>query len=117
MIEALFKRSHNWGAAGSLNGDHPWALLVDPTDLAQLLESLPHADEAGAAAGGIEDDVGERPAELVGELEAHRFFAFDAVRLFERRDIEPAHRLLAFGDDLAAVVDQAVYHPHVSALG
>ena len=81
---------------------------ADEADRLQLGERLPHADQAGAAAGRIEDDVRHLPAELLGKLEPHRLLAFDPVRLLQRRDIEPADLGLALGDDLAAIVDQAV---------
>ena len=58
----------------------------DPADGAQLGERLPHADEAGAAPGGVDDDVGKRPAELLGELDPHRLLAFEAIGLLEGRD-------------------------------
>ena len=43
----------------------------------------PHADQAYAAAGGVEDSVRILPAELLDELVAHGLFAFNAERLFE----------------------------------
>ena len=45
---------------------------------------------------------------IVGELQPHRFLALDAIRLLERRDVEPAGLFLPLADDLAAVVDEAV---------
>src|SRR5690242_10004054 len=38
----------------------------------------------------INDCVRQLPFELFGDLEAHRFLAFDPVRLFQGRDVEPA---------------------------
>ena len=81
----------------------------------EFVECLPHADQAGAAAGRVEDDVGQPPAELLGELEAHRLLALDAVRLLERRDVEPAHALAPLGDAPAAVVDEPVHERDVGA--
>ena len=62
---------------------------IQPSRL-HLVERLPHADEAGAAAGGIEDQVGQLPAELVGELQPHRLLSLDPIGLLQRRDVEPA---------------------------
>ena len=44
----------------------------------------------GAAAGRIDDVRRQRPAELLGELDAHRLLPFDAIRLAQRRDVEVA---------------------------
>ena len=79
------------GAAAGLEGVHLGALasLLDPAELLHLFEGLPHADEAYAAAGGVEDGVGVGPAELLDELVAHGLFAFDAEGLLERGDVEP----------------------------
>src|SRR4029077_754490 len=63
----------------------------------------------GAAARRIEDRVRQGPAELFRKLEAHGLLALDAIGLLEGRGIEPAHRLLALGNDLGAIVDQAVH--------
>ena len=76
----------------------------------QLLEGLPHADHAGAAAGGIDDPVGERPVELFAELVGHRLLALDPIRLLQRRDIVPAERLAA----LAAMRPASVISPSTS---
>ena len=99
----LLEGFHDRRAAGGLHGDHLGALGADPAELLELVEGFPHADHADAAAGRVEDRVGQPPAELFGQLEAHGFFAFDAVGLFERRDFEPALGVLALGDDAAAV--------------
>ena len=81
---------------------------ADEADRLELGERLPHADQAGAAAGRIEDHVGHLPAELLGELEPHRLLALDPIGLLQRRGVEPADLGLALGDDLAAIVDQPV---------
>ena len=108
VLVALLEGAHHRRAAGRLHRDHARALLADEADRLEFGERLPHADQAGAAAGRIEDHVGHLPAELLGELEPHRLLALDPVRLLERRDVEPADLGLALADDLAAVVDQAV---------
>ena len=81
-----------------------------------LGEGLPHADDAGAAAGRVEDHVGQFPAELLGQFEAHRLLALDAVGLAQGRAVEPAERLLALGDEPAAIVDQPVDEKDLGAL-
>ena len=47
-------------------------------------------------------------SKLLVELVAHRLFAFDSIRFFQSRDVEPAHLVFAAGDDRSAVGDQAV---------
>ena len=82
--------------------------LGDPADGLHLVEGLPHADQAGAAAGRIDDPVGQAPVELLGQLVAHRLLALDAVRLLQRRDVVPAQRFAAFRGHLAGVGDEPV---------
>src|SRR6185437_7813143 len=96
--------------------DHPRTLGADEADLLQFVERLPHADQACAAAGGIENRVRNVPAELLGEFESHRFLALDPVWLLQRRRIEPPDFRLALADDLAAVIDQPVDAIDVRAL-
>ena len=64
----------------------------DPAQLEQLAQRLVDADQPHAATGGIDDHVGHPPAELLGDLEAHRLLALDAVRLLERGNVEPVAR-------------------------
>src|SRR6185436_5517299 len=82
---------HHRRAAGSLHRDHARTLLADEADGFELGECLPHTDQAGAATGRIEDDVGNLPAELLGKFEAHRLLTFDPVRLLQGRGVEPAN--------------------------
>src|SRR5581483_1114167 len=79
-----------------------------PAEFPQFLKRLPHADEAGAAARRIEDDVWQAPAELLRDFQAHRLFALQAVGLLERGHIEPVGMLDAFADDAATIVDEAI---------
>ena len=65
---------------------------------------------------GIEDGVGQLPAHLLGHLVAHGLLAFDAVRLLERADVEPALVRAALGHHAAAVADQAVDQRDVRAV-
>ena len=83
-------------------------MVGEPPHLGQLGESLPHADEPCATARRVEDHVGEGPAELLGELEAHGLLALDPVRLLEGRHVEPTHFGCSLAHDGAAVGDQAV---------
>jgi len=79
-----------------------------PPQLAQFLKRLPHADQARAAASRIQNHVGELPVELLGQFQAHRLLALDAIRLLECREIEPVHALFALAHDPAAVGDESV---------
>ena len=108
VLGAIFERAHHWRAARRLHRDHARALAADESDGFEFGESLPHANQTCAAAGRIEDHVRHVPAELLGKLKPHRFLAFDAIRLLQRRGIEPASLGLALADDLAAIVDQPV---------
>ena len=108
VLLARLVGAHHRRAARRLHRHHARALLADEADRLELRERLPHADEPGAAAGRIEDDVGHLPAELLGEFEPHRLLALDPIRLLQRRGVEPADLRLALADDLAAIVDQAV---------
>ena len=96
------------GAAGRLHRHHARAGGADPAQRLELGQRLPYADQAGAAAGGIEDRVGHAPPQLLRQLDAHRLLALDAVGLLEGRAVEPAARAGAAGDDRAAVGDGAV---------
>ena len=82
---------------------------ADPAELLQLEHRLVDPDDADAAAGGVEDDVGHLPAELLGDLVAHRLLALDPVRLLEGGDLLVA---AALGDgrrdQRTGVADQPV---------
>ena len=93
LLGALLERADDRRTALGLHRHHPrprWRL--HPADRLHLLERLPHADHAGAAAGRIDDPVGLLPVHLLGELVGHRLLAFDAVRLLQRRHVVPAER-------------------------
>ncbi len=107
--EVVIEGVNDGSAAGGLAAEHAReAWIVEPAEGGEFGEGLPHADEAGSAAGGVEDGVGEGPSALLGEFEAHGFLAFDAVWLSEGAHVEPAHALGALSDDGGAVVDEAV---------
>src|SRR5262249_31567777 len=108
VLLAGFEGAHDGSAARRLYRDHARALFPEKADRLELRERLPHADQAGAAAGRIKHDVRQLPAELLGELEAHGLLALDPVRLLQGRGIEPSDLRLPLRDDTAAIVDQAV---------
>src|SRR5262249_42763175 len=108
MLLAGVVGAHYGSAASRLHRHHARALGAEEADRFEFGERLPNADEAGAAAGRIEDHVRHLPAELLGELEAHGLLALDSIRLLERRAVEPADFRRALGDDLAAIIDEAV---------
>jgi hypothetical protein len=83
-------------------------LGADPAHLLHFVEGFAHANQAYAAARGIEDDVGELPSELLPELVTHRFLSFDAIRLLERGNVVPAFAIFVLGDVFAAIGDEAV---------
>ena len=74
------KGAERWGRS-----HHSWqlamagqAVAAQPTpSSAQFGEGLPHADQASAAARGVQDDVGQTPARLLRQLEAHRLLALE----------------------------------------
>src|SRR5207245_2199058 len=113
---AILPRLDHRRTALRLDYHHPWPLRSDPADCFELGERLPHADNAGAAAGRVKDHIRQFPAELLGEFDAHRLLAFDAIGLPQGRAVEPADFTLAFGDALAAIVDQPVDEEHFGAL-
>src|SRR5450759_5850430 len=80
-IGLRLKGTNHWRAALSLCDDHVRQRDVarEPTAVAHLGEHLPHADQARAAAGGIDHVRRQCPAQLLGELEAHRLLPLDAV--------------------------------------
>src|SRR5580704_9400574 len=82
-LERLYDRR----AAGRLDRDQPRQVTGHPAELEQLAQGLVDADDAHAPAGGVHDHAGHPPAELLGDLQAHRLLALDPVRLLQRRDI------------------------------
>src|ERR1019366_2387289 len=95
--------AHHRLAAIRLHGDHLGAPAADPAELLHFVESLPHTDHAHATTGGIEDRVRQLPAHLLGHFVPHRLLAFDAVRLLERADVEPALFGALLGHHAAAI--------------
>ena len=113
---AILEGSDDRTAAIRLHRNHPrHALPLQPAQLSQFLKPLPHTDQSGTAAGRIENNVGQCPIELLGQLQSHRLLALDSIRFLQRRDIEPTHRFLAIENDLCAVIDQTIDEIPVSA--
>ena len=79
---ASLERANDWRAAGRLNREHPRPLVADPAELFHLVERFPHCDEAGAAARGIKNYVGQLPMELLGQFVSECLLTLDAIRLF-----------------------------------
>src|SRR5688500_1103696 len=65
-------------------------ILLDPSGANELLKRLPHPDESRPATGGIDDRIGKSPAQLLDDLQTHGLLSLDAVRLPQRRGVEPA---------------------------
>src|SRR5206468_10709462 len=68
-LVAVLEGADDRRAALGLDREHPRPLPPYQPHRLQLVECLPHADEACAAAGRIEDRVWKLPAELLGELQ------------------------------------------------
>ena len=65
---------------------------------------------------GIDDDLGDFPAELLGQLEAHRLLPLGSVGLLQGGEVEPALLGGALPDPGAAVVDQPADEDHLGAV-
>ena len=114
FVCAFIERAHDRCAARRLRRHESRARVgAEKADLAQLVERLPHADEANTAAGRIDDHVRQLPAELLRELEAHRLLPLDAVGLLQRRGVVPAPLGAGALHDRAGVADRARDEPHV----
>ena len=94
---------HDGGTALRLDREHARTAGADHVQRLQLLERLPHPDDAGASAGGIHDRIGQLPAELLGKLEAHGLLAFDAVRLLQRAEVDGAELVANHAGQASAV--------------
>ena len=69
--------------AFGLHCKHLRALRADPAECLELVECLPHADQTGASARGVEDRVRKLEGELLGEFEPHRLLALDPIGLLQ----------------------------------
>src|SRR3546814_19737986 len=91
VLLARLPGAHHRRAAGGLDGDHARPLGADQADRLHLVEGLPHADQAGAAAGRVEDPVGHLPTEPFGEVQAPRLLSLHPVRLLPGLVVTPPH--------------------------
>ncbi len=85
------------------------AAARNPAEAFHFIERLPHADQAGAAAGGIDHHVGSLALELLDQLERHGLLAFDAIAAPCRgRNIEGVFRRPCSRRNFASVGDRAL---------
>src|SRR5262249_62356156 len=97
FVPTVIEGADDWRATGGLHAEHSRALRPDSPYLFHFVKGLPHADEARASAGRIEDHVRQFPIELLDQLVSHRLLAFDAIRLLQSRNVEPAFALFTAG--------------------
>jgi hypothetical protein len=116
MLVAALERANDGGTAFGLHGKHLRSLRPDPANSLELGERFPHADQTGSAAGRVEDGLGQTPAELLGELYAHRLLTLDPVGLFQGGKIQPTGTSGRLAHDAPAVVDEPVHAPYLRAL-
>src|SRR5882724_613723 len=103
------KRPRDGCASLTLARDHSWlARRLQPAQVLELGERLPHADEPRASASRIQNDVRQLPIELFRQFQTHGFLAFDSIRLLQRGQIKPTFFRLPVPDDSAAVIDEAI---------
>ncbi|MCH7825722.1 MAG: hypothetical protein IH849_13050 [Acidobacteria bacterium] len=102
-------KSLDYGLATSgLDRDELGQPAFDPAQFQQFLEAFGHADDAGAATGWVDYGVRHPPAKLQSDLQRHDLFAFGAIRLFQRGQVEEM-LLLGHGHRLACgVTDVAI---------
>ena len=113
----LFEGANDGSATGGLHSDHAGAFSrFHPAKGFHLFEGFPHANEADAATGGIENGVWIFPSELFDEFVAHGFLAFDAKGFFQGGNIEPTFFVFALGDDATAIGDEAIDQSDVSTV-
>src|SRR5712691_8784456 len=106
---AGLKGPHDRSTTGSLHRDHAWSVRVDPPECLHLVKTFPHADQTCATTCGVDDHIRQFPIELLSELVAHGFLALHTVRLFERREVEPAVLVTACCHTSTGVGNQSVY--------
>ena len=108
MFSSVVIGLHNWRAALSLYRHHARPLGADPTDCLELIERLPHPNQAGPTSGWIQNDIWQFPIELLSQFQTHGLLAFNPIRLFQGRDIEPANSVFAFANNATTIIDKAV---------
>src|SRR5205823_5858957 len=94
LVGSLGERLDDRRTTLGLSGNEAWLFRVEPADRSELVECLPHADEADAAAGRVHDHLWHAPSELFRKLEPHRFLTFNAIGLAQGRRVVPAVALL-----------------------
>ncbi len=111
----LEPRPHHGRASLSLDHDEARQRTPQPPHRLELLVRLGDSEEAGPPSGRIYQQVRRAPLELLRYLEPDRFFAFESVRLFEGREIEPAQRGRAPRHHLAGGGDRPLDREHARA--
>ena len=109
VVCALLEGAYDGLASLGLHAEEAGALAVGPAQCLKLLYRLPDSDHTCAAAGGVDDGVGEGPAALLGNLVAHGLLALSAVRLLEGREGEHAELSGELAGLLAGLADQSVH--------
>src|SRR5207245_6644388 len=79
-----FECAHDRCAPGGLHREHARSLFPDPAESFHFVERFPHADQTGAAAGGIKNDIRQLPLALSRQFVPKRLFTLDPIRLLER---------------------------------
>ncbi len=67
------------------------------------MECLPHADQAGAPSGGIKDDVGQAPLELLRDLDSHGLLPLEPIGLSQGAKVKPPRYFPALLDESRTV--------------
>ncbi len=92
LLQTRFEGFDHRGAVLALNGHHPRETVtrrIDHPETDQFLEGLPDPHQTGAAAGGVEDPVGERVgAALLEDLQPHGFLALEPAGFEEGRHVD-----------------------------
>ena len=68
VFRAFFEGLDDGRAPLRLHRDHAGSLRTDPADGFELIKGFPHPNEARAPARGVENNVRQLPAELLGQL-------------------------------------------------
>src|SRR5215471_16459900 len=109
---------HDRCATFRLHGHHTRPLRANPSHGLHLVKRFAHPDQPHASASGIKNHIWQLPAKLFPHLVTHRFLAFHAVRLFQRRNVIPSFAVFVLRHILSAIRDQSVqlYHPGAKRL-
>src|SRR5436190_19628521 len=109
------ERADDRRATGSLHRKHARPVLPDPAECFHFVERFPHPNKTSAAASRIKNHIGQLPVQLLRYFVTERLFSFDAIRLFQRRHVEPPFICFAPADFRGAIRYQSVDQGHVSA--